>query len=53
MGATAQFALVLTRYMHEYKLKFEQLGKIAVSNRYHASLIPERSTARHSRSTST
>ncbi len=41
MGATAQFALVLTRYMHEHKLKFEQLGKIAVSNRYHASLNPE------------
>ncbi len=41
MGATAQFALVLTRYMHQYKLKFEQMGKIAVSNRFHASLNPD------------
>lgn len=40
MGASAQFALVLTRYMHEYALSFEQLGKIAVNARYHASLHP-------------
>ncbi len=40
MGATAQFALVLKRYMHEHELSVEQLGKIAVSNRYHASLHP-------------
>lgn len=40
MGATAQFALVLTRYMHQYQLKYEQLGKIAVTNRFHASLHP-------------
>ena len=40
MGATAQFALVQTRYMHEYDITYEQLGKIAVSNRYHASLHP-------------
>jgi acetyl-CoA acetyltransferase len=40
MGATAQFALVQTRYMHENDVTFEQLGKIAVSNRYHASLHP-------------
>jgi len=40
MGATAQFALVLQRYMHQYPLKFEQLGKIAVTNRFHASLHP-------------
>jgi len=40
MGATAQFALVLTRYMHQYHLKYEQLGKIAVTNRFHASLHP-------------
>lgn len=40
MGASAQFALVQTRYMHEHPLKFEQLGKIAVNARYHASLNP-------------
>ena len=40
MGASAQFALVQTRYMHEHALKSEQLGKIAVSARYHASLNP-------------
>src|SRR3990170_2219921 len=40
MGANSQFALVQTRYMHEYPLKPEQLGKIAVATRYHASLNP-------------
>jgi acetyl-CoA acetyltransferase len=40
MGATAQFALVLQRYMHQYPVTFEQLGKIAVNARYHASLNP-------------
>lgn len=40
MGATAQFALILRRYMHHYEVTPEQLGKIAVSNRYHASLHP-------------
>ncbi|MGH2375952.1 MAG: thiolase family protein [Polaromonas sp.] len=40
MGASAQFALVQTRYMHEHALKAEQLGKIAVNARYHASLNP-------------
>ncbi len=40
MGATAQFALALKRYMHDYKVSPEQLGKIAVTNRYHASLHP-------------
>ena len=40
MGASAQFALVQTRYMHEHALTSEQLGKIAVSARYHASLNP-------------
>lgn len=41
MGATAQFALVLNRYMHQYpSLRFEQLGKLAVSTRYNASLHP-------------
>lgn len=40
MGATAQFAQVLSRYMHEFDLTYEQLGKIAVTNRFHASLNP-------------
>lgn len=41
MGATAQFALILKRYMHQYpSLTFEQLGKVAVSNRYNASFHP-------------
>lgn len=40
MGATAQFALVQSRYMHEYALTLEQLGKVAVTTRYHASLNP-------------
>lgn len=40
MGATGQFAQVISRYMHEYSVTPEQLGKIAVTNRYHASLHP-------------
>jgi acetyl-CoA acetyltransferase len=40
MGANAQFALVQTRYMDRYPLKDEQLGKISVTARYHASLNP-------------
>lgn len=40
MGANAQFALVQTRYAHQYPLKDEHLGKIAVTTRYHASLNP-------------
>ena len=40
MGATSQFALIQTRYMHQYPLTPEQLGKIAVTTRYHASLNP-------------
>jgi acetyl-CoA acetyltransferase len=40
MGATAQFALVLQRYMHVYEVTPEQLGKVAVTNRFHASLNP-------------
>ena len=40
MGASAQFALVLQRYMHEHRVTPEQLGRIAVSTRYHASLHP-------------
>ena len=40
MGASAQFGLVQTRYMHQYDLTSEQLAKIAVTTRYHASLNP-------------
>ena len=40
MGANSQFGLVQTRYMHEYRLDPEALGKIAVTTRYHASLHP-------------
>lgn len=40
MGANSQFALVQTRYMHQYRIKPEHLGKIAVTTRYHASLNP-------------
>lgn len=40
MGATAQFALVLQRYMSQYQVTPEQLGKVAVTNRFHASLHP-------------
>lgn len=41
MGATAQFALIQMRYQHQFKLTSEQLGKVAVTTRYHASLNPE------------
>ncbi len=40
MGANSQFGLVQTRYMHQYQIEPEQLGKIAVTTRYHASLHP-------------
>lgn len=40
MGASAQFALIQQRYMHQYELKEEQLAKIAVTTRFHASLHP-------------
>jgi len=40
MGATAQFALIQTRYRHEHELTDEQLAKIAVTTRFHASLHP-------------
>jgi acetyl-CoA acetyltransferase len=40
MGAGSQFALLQQRYMHEYPVTFEQLGKVAVTARYHASLNP-------------
>lgn len=38
MGASAQFALVLQRYQHEYGLTDAQMGRVAVNARYHASL---------------
>ncbi len=40
MGAGAQFALIQRRYMHEHPVTLEQLGKVAVTARYHASLNP-------------
>lgn len=41
MGASAQFGLIQQRYMHDYPVTLEQLGKIAVTTRYHASLNPQ------------
>lgn len=38
MGASAQFALMLQRYQHEYGLTDAQMGRVAVNARYHASL---------------
>jgi acetyl-CoA acetyltransferase len=40
MGANSQFGLIQTRYGHQYPLALEQLGKIAATTRYHASLNP-------------
>lgn len=40
MGATAQFGLVATRYMHQAGVREEHFAKIAVTTRYHASLNP-------------
>lgn len=40
MGAGSQFSLLQRRYMHEYPVTLEQLGKVAVTARYHASLNP-------------
>jgi acetyl-CoA acetyltransferase len=40
MGATAQFGLIQARYQHEYSLTEQQLAKVAVTTRYHASLNP-------------
>ena len=41
MGASAQFALIQQRYMHEFPVTLDQLGKIASTTRYHASLNPQ------------
>jgi len=40
MGANSQFGLIQTRYGHQYPLTLEQLGKIAATTRFHASLNP-------------
>lgn len=40
MGATAQFGLIQTRYRHEHELTDEQLAKVVVTTRFHASLHP-------------
>ena len=39
-GVVDRVLVVLQRYMHEHRVTPEQLGKIAVSTRYHASLHP-------------
>ncbi len=41
MGASAQYGLIQQRYMHDYPVTLDQLGKIAVTTRYHASLNPQ------------
>ncbi|WP_108485505.1 thiolase family protein [Oceaniglobus ichthyenteri] len=40
MGATAQFAMSQRRYMEQAGITEQQLGKIASTTRYHASLNP-------------
>lgn len=37
-GPPAMFGLLMSRYMHQYELKLEALGKIAVTQREHALL---------------
>jgi acetyl-CoA acetyltransferase len=41
MGPNSKIALVMRRHMHEYGTTLDQLGKIAVACRYHASLNPD------------
>ncbi len=41
MGATAQFGLVQQRYMHDNEITLNDLAKVAVTTRYHASLNPQ------------
>lgn len=38
MGASAQFALICSRYRHEHRVTDEQMARIAVTARFHASL---------------
>lgn len=40
MGPTSMFAFVQRQHMSKYGTKLEQLGKIAVTQRYHATLNP-------------
>lgn len=40
MGANCQFALIQSRYAHQYPLRIEQLGKVAEATRRHACLNP-------------
>jgi len=40
MGPNSKVALIMRRHMHEYGTTLEQLGKIAVTARYHATLNP-------------
>ena len=41
MGPNSKIALVMRRHMHEYGTTLDQLGRIAVACRYHASLNPD------------
>lgn len=41
MGPNSKIALVMRRHMHEYGTTLDQLGRIAVASRYHASLNPD------------
>jgi acetyl-CoA acetyltransferase len=40
MGPNSKVGLVMRRHMHEYGTTLEQVGKIAVTARYHATLNP-------------
>jgi acetyl-CoA acetyltransferase len=40
MGPNSKIAMVMRRYMHEYRATLDHFGKIAVAGRYHASLNP-------------
>jgi acetyl-CoA acetyltransferase len=40
MGPNSQFAFILRRHMHQYGTKPEHLGKIAVTQRRHATMNP-------------
>jgi len=40
MGPNSIFALVAQRYIHQYGITPEQVGKLAIAQRYHATLNP-------------
>ena len=40
MGPNSKIALVMRRHMHDYGTTLDQLGKLAVTSRYHATLNP-------------